>query len=355
MTEVEAEYGERLRRALHAAADGVVPSGDGLERIRHRIVHRPAWDSFGVGLLRDWLGSAAAGFGVGLPDLRLVIAALKAVLLPAAASRQIGAASSRLDRGRGEVRRAPATASRRGGLLGPVFTTAGAVVVAAAAILAIPGLRQNVTVRISSLMQRSGGGQPARDNPRPAKPRPSHPAFASGPGTHRPSPTDPFVSPSPRHSAAKPSHRPRHPTATPTACAPAPGQASPPASLAPAPGRTRATAPRPRHSRATCGTPTGTPTGTLTWSPALAPAPASSSTPTPTPTPTPSLAPSGTQTAQGSAQARPRYRRHWPRHWWEKDCKYIRQHHEHFNGDCTRAAGCAGCVERRAHDALPLK
>ena len=36
MTDPEAEYGERLRRALHAAADGVVPSGDGLERIRTR-------------------------------------------------------------------------------------------------------------------------------------------------------------------------------------------------------------------------------------------------------------------------------------------------------------------------------
>ncbi len=39
MTEPEAEYGERLRRALHAAADSVVPSGDGLERIRSRIAH----------------------------------------------------------------------------------------------------------------------------------------------------------------------------------------------------------------------------------------------------------------------------------------------------------------------------
>ena len=44
MTDPEAEYGERLRRALHAAADGVVPSGDGLERIRSRIAHEPARD-----------------------------------------------------------------------------------------------------------------------------------------------------------------------------------------------------------------------------------------------------------------------------------------------------------------------
>ena len=42
MTEPESEYGERLRRALHAAADGVVPSGDGLERIRSKIAHKLA-------------------------------------------------------------------------------------------------------------------------------------------------------------------------------------------------------------------------------------------------------------------------------------------------------------------------
>ena len=66
MTEPEAEYGERLRRALHAAADSVVPSGDGLERIRSRIAHKPARDSFGLGLLLDWLRSVAADFRVGL-------------------------------------------------------------------------------------------------------------------------------------------------------------------------------------------------------------------------------------------------------------------------------------------------
>ncbi len=53
MTEPEADYGERLRRALHAAADTVVPSGDGLERIRRRTARTPAQD--GLGWLAAWL------------------------------------------------------------------------------------------------------------------------------------------------------------------------------------------------------------------------------------------------------------------------------------------------------------
>ena len=44
MTDPQAEHGERLRRALHAAAAGVVPSGDGLEPIRARITQQPARD-----------------------------------------------------------------------------------------------------------------------------------------------------------------------------------------------------------------------------------------------------------------------------------------------------------------------
>src|ERR1035441_6817686 len=37
MSRTDAQYEEILRHALHAAADGIVPAGDGLERIRARL------------------------------------------------------------------------------------------------------------------------------------------------------------------------------------------------------------------------------------------------------------------------------------------------------------------------------
>ena len=40
MTDPLDAYGDALRRALHAEADAVMPSGDGLERIRTRINER---------------------------------------------------------------------------------------------------------------------------------------------------------------------------------------------------------------------------------------------------------------------------------------------------------------------------
>ncbi len=306
MTDPQAEHGERLRAALHAAADSVVPSGDGLERICGRIAPEPALDSFGLGLLRGWLRSAAAEFRVGLPYLRPLAAARKPVRLPAAASHQIRVRSHRLDRGGAEARRAAATASQRGGRLRPALATAGAVLVAAAAILAIPGLRQNATMRISSLMY--SAGQLSGDHHGRPKPPASHPAIASGPGTQGPSPTTSFTAP-PRRSSARPSHRPKHPTTPPTTCAPVPGQVSPAATPA-APRPTSTTALRP--TRTTCRTRTRT----LTWSPTPTPTQASPPTPAPTLSPTPSVTPTG----QGSAQPRgPRHWRHW-RHWRRHRC-----------------------------------
>ncbi|HEY2576727.1 MAG TPA: hypothetical protein VGI74_10515, partial [Streptosporangiaceae bacterium] len=42
MTEPDDRYSEEMRRALSAAADLIVPAGDGLTKIRERVVHRPA-------------------------------------------------------------------------------------------------------------------------------------------------------------------------------------------------------------------------------------------------------------------------------------------------------------------------
>jgi hypothetical protein len=150
MTDPEAEYGERLRRALHAAADSVAPSGDGLERIRSRIAHERAPDSFV--LFIGWLRSVVSDARAGLPDLRPVVTALrslppaiKSALLPAIKSVLLAIASITVtlwSSGRDRLRTGD-------GWMRLVFATAGAVfIVAAATILAVPGLRQSVGVTV---------------------------------------------------------------------------------------------------------------------------------------------------------------------------------------------------------------
>jgi hypothetical protein len=172
MTDPEAEYGERIRRALHAAADGVVPSGDGLERIRARIAQKPARDRLGLGMF----------LGLGL--------------LTSAA---------------------PERPRAGGGWLRPVAATAGAVLVLAAVILGVPELC-HVAGRISSLVQESSPQSAA-----------SHQAVAPGLGSPIPNRGNPVTSPSPRHSSAEPSHSPSNPAPPPTTAtrhAPLSGRAS---------------------------------------------------------------------------------------------------------------------------------
>ncbi|WP_026341775.1 hypothetical protein [Actinomadura atramentaria] len=80
-TDRDDELGEILRRALRAEAEDVVPSGDGLERIRERIADRPprrfALPWLDVPWLRaTWVRPAlavgaavlVAGFGVSAPQ-----------------------------------------------------------------------------------------------------------------------------------------------------------------------------------------------------------------------------------------------------------------------------------------------
>lgn len=62
MTDPHDEYGDFLRRALHAEADAVMPSEDGLNQIRSRIKTRAArrrWPFGGASLGRIRSGSAA--------------------------------------------------------------------------------------------------------------------------------------------------------------------------------------------------------------------------------------------------------------------------------------------------------
>ena len=242
MTEPEAEYGERMRRALHAAADSVVPSGDGLERIRSRIAHEPSRE--GLGLLLGWLRSVTADVRASPPSLRPVIAALKSSLVPVVKS-GLPTVTAIVVALKSAVQRPRAG----GGWLRPALAAAGAALVAAAAILGSPALRHTVAAQISSLLQHT--------NPKPPA---NHPAINLGPGTPGPSPAIPLPSPSPSPSSAKAPPRPIQPTPLPTTCAPLTGQASPAATPAAAPRQARTTCqtqapgphqhhPRHRHHR----------------------------------------------------------------------------------------------------------
>jgi hypothetical protein len=59
MTEPFDEYGERLRRVLHAEAEAVTPSAEGLERIRGKITKRRE-RRFGAWFTVPWLRPLAA-------------------------------------------------------------------------------------------------------------------------------------------------------------------------------------------------------------------------------------------------------------------------------------------------------
>ncbi|GAA2576098.1 hypothetical protein SMC26_12580 [Actinomadura fulvescens] len=76
MTDPHEEHGEILRRALHAEADTVTPSADGLERIRTKIEERRqrrfgwAWftESWARPVLAVGAAVAIAGIGVSAPQ-----------------------------------------------------------------------------------------------------------------------------------------------------------------------------------------------------------------------------------------------------------------------------------------------
>src|ERR1700733_12420204 len=76
------DYEEALRRALHAAADSIEPSADGLERIRERL-NRPmlslesasAWSASTAAWLRRWMEPVMAAFGAVIDRFRPATAA----------------------------------------------------------------------------------------------------------------------------------------------------------------------------------------------------------------------------------------------------------------------------------------
>jgi len=321
MTEPEAEYSERLRRALHAAADGVVPSRDGLERIRHRIAHEQSRDSFA--LLLGWLKSVVMDCRFLIADLRsatppirpiaragklramrvlapvaALVSAAVAALAPAArsaamtvvpAARTAAAAVLRAAvpalRSAGRTIRSASSAVRTAipvvksivperlrandGWLRPVLATAGAVLVAIVMILAIPGLRQNI-MQTSNESPRTGqsppGGAPGTDG--------ASPGVSARQGTS--------VSASPSASSS-PKRGSRTPAPCPTSWVLSPSAAS----------------------TSTCPPitpPAGIPTASPSPSPTLSPSPTDTASPSPSPSGTASSnSPGGPPASSGEA------------------------------------------------------
>lgn len=280
MTEPEAEYGDRLRRALHAAADGVVPSGDGLERIRHRIAQEQSRDS--LALLLGWLKSSLLDFryligdlrsvmppiaaplkGKGLPFVAAAAIALKSALLAftaavMSAARAAGQATVPAVRSAATAVRArfPERLRESDGWLRPVLATAGAVLVAVMVMFAIPGIRQEI-------MPSGNVTSPPKQGP-------------SGPGA-----PDGTASPQSTTSTATPSQ-----TASPSPTATRHHK------------RTAVTQPTCTQSGVN---PTGDTTICLSTPPGPATPPATSSSPSPTPTPSPTFSPSPSPSPTDSA------------------------------------------------------
>jgi hypothetical protein len=164
MTEADSKYGEELRSALCAAADAVVPVGDGLEKIRVRTARRmhaldwwygfipyvPQRAVFGAKVAASWIAVALRGEADLAGSLR-------------GARQRTG---HRHGRGRAQWLR-------------PALAAAGALVIVVAVALAIPRLRENVFAHYSSNTRPagnshnggagsvSGGGGPASSGSQP--------------------------------------------------------------------------------------------------------------------------------------------------------------------------------------------
>ncbi len=316
MTEPQAEYDDRLRRALNAAADGVVPSADGLERIRHRIAEQRSQGS--LAMLIGWLTAALMDFKYLLWGLRSamppVSAALKSTVpisaavtvalrsALTAATAAVGWATRRARHGASATvpavkaavpavmsavpavmsavtavkAKVPERLRSNDGWLRPVLATAGAVVVAVVMILAIPGIRQNLLPTSNDVPSSQNPGQGGPGSP---DGKASQPQGVSSSGTISSSPS-PSASPPRRHTSSG-SPQP--------SCSPA---APSPVSLSPAICSSASSAP---VTSPTSASP----------SPTVSPSPTNTASPSPSPsdTPTPSTQDSSNASTGASSRA----------------------------------------------------
>jgi hypothetical protein len=252
MRQREFDYEEILRRALRTAADGIEPSGDGLERIRARLTTpRP--------LASAWLMAGYAD--VVLPALaRLwsVLGSLRDWLRPALsrAGRQTRAAYRHSRPGLAGGR--PPALLHRYGWLRPT-AVAAAIVIAVAGGFALS--------QLSGAISNSGAENLPLSNSGTHPPGGSVDSKAASqlPGPSKTSGTWPGIHPTPSASAS---------------CAPSAPR--------------RATSSHPRETPTPSRTPTSTPSAT--------PSPTATATPSPTVTPsgTPTVTPSSTDGSEST-------------------------------------------------------
>ncbi|MBA9006904.1 hypothetical protein [Thermomonospora cellulosilytica] len=220
-TDPHDEYGEILRRALHAEAEKVEPAPDGLERIRAGIERRSGGRTWDPALwLPEWLRPSG---GWARPVLA-VAGVMLAVALGVSAPQTIDRIASVGDRGPSESREDPAVAASGSGSrqypgapVSPVDPDRPTGAPASPAPTASPGAPGNVACAPEDLPGIAA-------TPSPTTPAPTASAVpCSGPTDPQPGGDDPGT---PTGDPDSPTSSPESPTGVPQT--PAPGETSAP-------------------------------------------------------------------------------------------------------------------------------
>jgi len=265
------DYEDILRRALAAAAESIEPTGDGLQRIRHRLDSRRSAQSL-LSRCAEWLELHGTRLLVRFePAIEWGRAGLRRVL-PVLASFLAGLFSPR---GRPGGHRGSGTPSPPGRLgpagswLKPVFAVAAAVAIVVAGVVVLNHETQTVINPLNSSSP-SGSGTSVGSGGKTANSK----RWKLPLGVVLPTQQAGGQAPNPKMKAALPA----------VACTPTP---------TPAPSSTATT-----PAGSATGTPTPTASGSATSTPAT---PQPTDTVPTTPTPTVSAATGGTTTATAAA------------------------------------------------------
>jgi hypothetical protein len=284
MTEPERKFEEEIRRALCAASDLIIPSGDGLNKIRERTAGRPpalGWFLAYVAHLPRQLvrggrvaASEVAATAHGYSSLGLVLAAAR--------------------RWRGQARHVLRTP---GIWVRPVLASATALLLVIAVTLSVPRLRQQVTAQLDSAFGSSSGSSSSGGGTSGGGGAQSNSAAPIGSQTTTHMPGRPFLATMPagstqcrdqgsgaitttRHSGGTVAAR------TTTGAANSVGVA-PPGYVGPEPVSLTCTPSTASTEQATAPPVTSVTTTPVTTPPVAATTPSSTTTPTSTPTTTP--------------------------------------------------------------------
>jgi hypothetical protein len=144
MTEPDRKLEEEIRRALCAASDLIIPSGDGLNKIRERTARRPPALSWFLAYVAHLPRQLVRGGRVAASEVAATAHGYSSLgLVRAAARRWPGQAR--------HVLRTPGIWMR------PVLAGATALLLVVAVTLSVPRLRQQVTAQLDSAFGSSSG------------------------------------------------------------------------------------------------------------------------------------------------------------------------------------------------------